>query len=73
MTGAHGVASIAVLLEKHPQFLKSRGDVIATIQWYSPWRKYALFPRKETVWEATCLKEMMAFLEQLMAERKKTT
>lgn len=45
--------------------------VVATIQWYSPWRKYALFPRDETVWEATCLGEIVVFLKQLMAERRR--
>ena len=52
---------------------KETRSVIATIHWYVPWRKYALFPREETVWETTCLHEIVVFLDELMEERKKNS
>lgn len=44
---------------------------IARIAWYVPWRKYALFPAAETVWETRCLREMVEVLETLMAARRR--
>lgn len=34
------------------------GQCIALLKWYRPWRKYALFPMEQTVWEPTCLREI---------------
>jgi hypothetical protein len=36
--------------------------VLAEIRWYGPWRKYALMPRADTVWEETCLMDLSRFM-----------
>ena len=51
--------------------MKETCAVVATIKWYHPLQKYVLFTREETVWEVPCLKEIVAFLEQLTEEWKK--
>jgi hypothetical protein len=37
---------------------KDTGEMLASIRWYGPWRKYTMFPAMETVWESTCLREV---------------
>ena len=49
---------------------KQGGNVIATISWYGPWRKYIFEPRANTVYEETCLKDITAFLERATKEHK---
>lgn len=46
--------------------------VIAEIRWYTPWRTYALYPRAETVFEATCLTDLARCLTYLVKERRST-
>jgi hypothetical protein len=41
-----------------------RGLVLAEIRWYSRWRKYALMPKAETVWEETCLRELSTWMSE---------
>lgn len=44
--------------------------VIAEIRWYTPFRKYSVFFRPETVWEATCLVDLTRCLTQLTRDRR---
>lgn len=44
---------------------KADSLTLAEIRWYGPWRRYALFPRPETVWEVTCLREVASLLVSL--------
>ena len=47
------------------------GDfMLGQIRWYGPWRCYALMPEKQTVFEKTCLKDILSFIEKLMLDRK---
>lgn len=48
------------------------GLMIAIIQWYGRWRKYALFPMEQTVWEPTCLREMAMLVEQLTKAQRQS-
>jgi hypothetical protein len=45
---------------------------IAEIRWYGPWRKYALFPAKNTVFEATCLRELALVCTELTTQYRRT-
>lgn len=52
------------------------GVSLGTMQWYGSWRRYAFVPAARTVYEATCLKEIAAWCEQLTAlqrQRAKAT
>ena len=40
------------------------------IAWFGRWRKYAFFPNNNIVFEPQCLKDIIAFIEKLMQERK---
>ena len=42
---------------------------LGEIAWYGPWRKYAFSPRPNTVFEATCLRDLAAFCDWLMTGR----
>lgn len=38
---------------------------LGVIKWYSAWRQYCFFPENERVFNKTCLKDIMYFLEKL--------
>jgi hypothetical protein len=43
---------------------------LGEIRWFGRWRQYAFYPEPDTVFEKQCMKDITAFLERLMAERK---
>ena len=45
--------------------------VLAEIRWYGLWRKYALFPKAETVWEETCLLELSLWMADETARHRR--
>jgi hypothetical protein len=51
----------------------SSGNDLATIEWYGSWRQYCFMPTMEfdTVWNNTCLADIIAVIDQLMKERQK--
>jgi len=49
---------------------KLHGDILGRISWYGAWRQYTFSPTYPTVWNNTCLKDIINFLEQLMKEYK---
>lgn len=51
---------------------KSQGVRLAVIKWYGAWRQYCFFPvpGAETVWNASCLANIQAFLKLLREERR---
>jgi hypothetical protein len=49
---------------------KMTGRILAVIKWYSPWRRYTLQPRAETIWDKYCLDEVTMFIEREMEARK---
>jgi len=52
---------------------KKRGDILGQISWYGPWRQYAFFPASSDVlFNAECLGDIKAFLENEMRKRKKS-
>jgi len=46
------------------------GVVLGVIQWWGAWRKYAFFPGDATLYEPTCLRDIAAFIDERMAQRR---
>lgn len=47
------------------------GTSLGAIYWYGPWRKYVFNNAPEScVFDTTCLKDITAFIDNLMLERK---
>lgn len=52
---------------------KSSDEEIGTIEWYSSWRQYCFMSgmmHYGTVWNNTCLADVVSVLNELMDERK---
>jgi hypothetical protein len=51
---------------------KSSGHPLGTIEWYSSWKQYCFMPSTEieTVWNNTCLQDVMDVISELMNERR---
>jgi len=47
------------------------GVVLGRVKWFGRWRKYAFFPAGGTVYEPTCLRDIVAFLDEQMLLRRK--
>ena len=45
--------------------------LLGTVKWYGPWRKYSFYPSVGTLYEPICLRDIAAFIDKLMEERKK--
>lgn len=53
---------------------KEGGANLGAVRWYAPWRKYAFFPRPETLYEQDCLRDIAAFCEaETRAHRTRTS
>jgi len=52
------------VVSKHDKDSKDDGVVLADVAWYNGWRKYAMYPRDQTVYEEVCLREIADFCEQ---------
>ena len=48
--------------------IKTR-QVIGLIEWYSPWRRYTLYPVAGTIFDANCLRDIATFMEIEMGKR----
>lgn len=46
------------------------GTALGTVRWHGPWRKYAFFPAVYTLFEPTCLRDIAAFIDKVMTERR---
>ena len=51
---------------------KSNIIELGTIEWYTAWRQYCFIPNVEfdTVWNNTCLTDIVSVINQLMNEKK---
>jgi hypothetical protein len=49
---------------------RDHGSQLGTIAWYGPWRCYVFEPEWDTVWSVDCLRDVAAFIEARMAERR---
>lgn len=46
-------------------------ETLAVIKWHSSWRKYCFFPAENTIFDTSCLAEIVKFICDLMVERQK--
>ena len=49
---------------------KSAIEEIAIIEWHLVWKQYCFIPEFTTVWDNTCLTEILQVLNDLMKERQ---
>jgi hypothetical protein len=50
---------------------KGREATLGEIRWYGPWRKYALFPAPQRVFESTCLRELAFVCMELTTQHRR--
>lgn len=43
---------------------------LGIIRWHNPWRKYCFLPYSNTVHDASCLQEIIDFLDKINKEHK---
>jgi len=46
------------------------GAVLGHIKWYNTWRQYCFFPVMQTLYNKSCLEDVVHFIDQLANERK---
>ena len=49
---------------------RSSNNILGIIKWYTGWRKYCFYPEATTVFSVDCIKDIIAFIENLMERRK---
>lgn len=49
---------------------KASNNLLAVIEWYSPWRQYVFFPIEGTLFNNGCLEEIVRFLGCLNEDQK---
>ncbi|MHB8276383.1 MAG: hypothetical protein ACYDIA_01850 [Candidatus Humimicrobiaceae bacterium] len=42
---------------------KRSGNCLAIIKWYSPWRQYCFYPMPQTIFNNTCLLDIVEFIK----------
>lgn len=52
-------------------FNNKTGDLMATIEYYKSWRKYAIAFTDDFIYDASCLRDIADFLAQLDKEKAK--
>lgn len=46
------------------------GVLLGQVRWYAHWRRYALYPEADRVFDRACLIEITTFIDGLMAKRR---
>lgn len=49
---------------------KSTRAELGIIEWHSPWRRYVFYPYAGTIWDTSCLADVMTFIMLEMENRK---
>lgn len=49
---------------------KAKRHILGEIKWYGQWRRYAFQPQAGTIFDAECLGDLKAKLEELMKARE---
>jgi len=49
---------------------KNKDDLLVVISWHGPWRKYTAMFNGVAIFDTKCLKDIINFIDELMAERK---
>lgn len=52
---------------------RETGSVLGRVAWWPAWRRYVFYPRQATLtlFDAECLRSIVAFIDKLMAARPK--
>ncbi len=59
------------LIEKKPKtkvigvWSKKSANRLGIIKWYRPWRQYAFFPEKDTLFNVDCLSDIQSHIKEL--------
>lgn len=46
------------------------GSKLGLLVWQNGWRRYIFEPKNQTIYDSSCLKEIISTIDQLMGERK---
>lgn len=46
------------------------GHVLGTIKWFGRWRCYSFFPNCDTIFEKTCMNDIVNKIDELTMKRK---
>lgn len=46
------------------------GVTLGLVKWYAPWRRYCFMPSSATIFDASCLTEVIEFIRYQMDRRK---
>lgn len=67
-----GRTLVWAIVKKGEAQAAARGEAkpLGFIGWYAPWRRYTFQPEPNTVFEPTCLRDVAAFIDLVMADRK---
>lgn len=49
---------------------KTQGSVLGTIAWYNRWRQYCFFPSDNVLFNRSCLRDIVNFIDQRMEARE---
>ncbi len=50
----------------------SSGAVLGTVRWYGAWRQYCFFPEANTIFNKTCMENIIEFVNEAMMLRAMT-
>ncbi len=50
---------------------KPSGFILGHIRWYPAWRQYCFYPSPNCVFNVGCMGDLIAFIGDLMTERKR--
>jgi hypothetical protein len=48
----------------------NQGSILGRLLWWGSWRQYVFEPAPYTVWNKDCLRELAAYLDNLIAARR---
>ncbi len=49
----------------------SDATLLGIVKWHAPWRCYSFYPMANTIFNSTCIKDILDFINKLMEARKK--
>lgn len=65
------VTKVFHILPSHGGRVSPGAGRLGVVQWFAAWRRYNFFPDPGSSFDASCLRDLATFCDQLMQERKK--
>lgn len=50
--------------------IRCNGMFLGEVKWYAPWRRYCFYPVAVSIFDFSCLKEIMEFISIKMNDRR---